>query len=101
MTLRRVDSPSGGEPVPSLSDLHRAIESVLASKRLGRPVFVRYLLQGLDKPEAIVPRLTQTAAVVRDWIGPPLDRVQAVGSPDSGQVAVTLLFREGATALVC
>jgi hypothetical protein len=87
--------------MPSRADLHRAIAATLASKRLGQPVFVRYLLVGLDKPEAVVPRLAQAAAVVRDWVAQPLDRIHAVGSGDSGQVALTLLFRQGATALVC
>src|SRR5262249_54189927 len=62
--------------------------------------FVRYCLLGQDKPEAVVPRLAQAAAAVRDWLGQALDRVYAVGSPDAGHVALTLEFREGATAPV-
>jgi hypothetical protein len=84
----------------SLADLHRAVQSTLSSKRLGRPVFVRYTLQGLDKPETIVPRLAQLTAVVRDWLEQPLDRVYANGTVAGGQVTLTLQFREGGTAQI-
>jgi hypothetical protein len=84
----------------SLADLHRTVRSTIASKRLGQPVFVRYTIQALDKPEGIVPRLAQMAATVRDWLGQPLARVHAVGSVAAGQVALALSFRDGATALV-
>lgn len=87
--------------MPSLANLHRAVGAVLASKRLGRPVFVRYLLQAAEQPEALAPRLAQLTAVVRDWLGQPLERVYAVGSAAGGQIALTLQFRDGATALVC
>ena len=30
--------------MPTLADLHRSVQAILASKRLGTPVFVRYLL---------------------------------------------------------
>jgi hypothetical protein len=85
----------------SLANLHRAVGDVLAGKRLGRPVFVRYLVQGVEEPEAVAPRLTQLTAAVRDWLGQPLERAHAVGSTAGGQVALTLQFRDGATALVC
>jgi hypothetical protein len=84
----------------STADLHRAVQTTLASKRVGRPVFVRYLLQSLDKPDTIVPRLSQATATVRDWIGQPLGRLYAVGTVESGQVALTIEFLDGATALV-
>ncbi len=83
-----------------LADLHRAVQTALGGKRLGTPVFVRYTLQGPEGPGDIVPRLAQLTATVRDWLGQQLDHVQAVGSADSGQVALTLQFREGGTALV-
>jgi hypothetical protein len=84
----------------SLADLHRAVQATLASTRLGKPVFVRYLLQGADQADAIAPKLAQAAAVVRDWLKQPLERVHAVGSVAAGQVSLTLQFKEGATALV-
>src|SRR5437588_12305016 len=84
----------------TLADLHRAVQSTLASKRLGRPVFVRYLLCSQDKPEAALPRLAQLTAVVRDWIGQAVERVHAAGTPRGGQITLTLEFRGGATALV-
>src|SRR5947209_11978672 len=84
----------------TLTDLHRAVQSTLASKRLGRPVFVRYLLHSQDKPDAALPRLAHLTAAVREWVGQPLERVYAVGTPKGGQVTLTLEFRAGATALV-
>jgi predicted dehydrogenase len=86
--------------MPALADLHRAVRTTLAGKRLGRPVFVRYTLQGPEQPPAVAPRLAQLTAVVRDWLGQPLERVYAVGSADGGQVALTLQFRDGATAVI-
>jgi hypothetical protein len=82
-----------------LAELHRAVQDTLAGKRLGRPVFVRYLLQSPEKA-AVVPRLARLAAVVRQWLGQTLDRVYAVGSAEGGQVSLTLQFREGGSALV-
>lgn len=84
----------------TLADLHRAVQNVLAGKRLGKPVFVRYTLQGSDKAEAVVARLARMTAAARDWLGQPLGRVYAAGSAEGGQVALTLEFREGGTALV-
>ncbi|HXG11400.1 MAG TPA: hypothetical protein VNK04_16720 [Gemmataceae bacterium] len=84
----------------TFADLDRAVQATLASKRLGKPVFVRLTWQGLDRPEAVAPRLAQTMAVVQQWLGQPLDQIYAIGSAASGQVALTLKFREGATALV-
>ena len=86
--------------MPPLADLHRAVQTTLAGKRLGRPVFVRYTLHGPEKAEAVVPRLAQLVVVVRGWLGQPPERVYAVGSPADGQVSLTLQFRDGATALV-
>lgn len=84
----------------TFADLHRAVQSTIASKRLGRPVFVRYTLQGQDKPETIVPRLAQVTAAVRDWLGQPLDRLYATGTVKGGQISLTLQFRDGGTAQV-
>jgi hypothetical protein len=85
--------------MPPLGDLHRAVQTTLASKRLGCPVFARYTLQGVEK-DALVPALARAAGTVRDWMGQPLDSVYAVGSVESGHVSLTLRFRDGATALV-
>ena len=84
----------------SVADLHRAVQTTLASKRLGKPVFVRYLVQSQEKADAVMPRLARVIGDVREWLGQQLGRVYALGSIESGQVAVTLEFREGATALV-
>jgi hypothetical protein len=86
-------------PLP-LIDLHLAIQSAIASKRLGQPVFARYVLHGPPSADGIVPRLARTMACVRGWMAQPLDRVYALGSVESGHITLTLLFRQGATSLV-
>jgi hypothetical protein len=86
--------------MPTLADLHRTVQTALASKRLGTPVFVRYLLQTQDKPAAAVSRLAQVIGVVRDWLGQPVERVYAVGPAKSGHVTLTIECQRGATAQV-
>jgi hypothetical protein len=85
--------------MPSLAELHRAVAATIASKRLGTIVFVRYTLQSEDR-EAAPKRLAQATAAIRDWVGQKLDRLHASAHPNGGQVALTLQFAEGATALV-
>ena len=85
----------------NLAELHAAVTRTLASKRLGTPVFVRYLLHGQDKAGTASTRLAQITAVVRDWIGQGLERVYAVGTEKAGSANLTLEFQGGATALVC
>jgi hypothetical protein len=84
----------------TLAELHQAVRTTLASQRLGQPVFVRYLVQDLYEAETVAPRLAQITAIVRDWLRQPLERLYAIGTPANGQVALTLQFREGATAVV-
>jgi hypothetical protein len=84
----------------TLTHLHRAVQITLASQRLGKPVFVRYCLHRLSKIESPLLPLVQAASLVREWLGQRLDRVYAVGTLESGQVSLTLQFRDGATALV-
>jgi len=87
-------------PLTSLADLHRGVASVIASKRIGTPVFVRYTWQGAETGDAIVGRLAQIVASARDWIGQSLSSVYAIGKIELGQVTLTLQFAGGATALV-
>jgi predicted dehydrogenase len=84
----------------SLADLHRAVEAALASKRLGQPVFVRYLWHGFDKPNEVAPRLAVLVDTVRRWLGQTPERIYATGGLTTGQVSLTLEFREGGTAMV-
>lgn len=84
----------------TLADLHRAVQTTLASKRLGTPVFIRYLLQSPTKADAVVSRLALITATVRDWLSQPLERIYGIGSAKSGQISLTLECRGGATALV-
>jgi hypothetical protein len=82
------------------ADLHQAIRTTLASRRLGRPVFVRYLLSISAEPDTLLPTLARLATLVRYWLEQPMKRVYALGPVESGQLSVTLHFEDGATALV-
>jgi hypothetical protein len=82
----------------TLTDLHRSVWTALSSGRVGTPVFVRYLLhRAIDGP-AVVMRLARTMAVVRDWLGQPLERVYALGGLESQHITLMLEFRGGAMA---
>ena len=84
----------------TLADLHRAVGATLASKRLGRPVFVRYLCHSPDKSDAVLLLLTELVSTVSAWHGQALAQVYAVGGAGTGHVSLTLEFDGGATALV-
>ena len=82
------------------ADLHRAVETTLASKRLGTPVFVRYLFHSAGKASDVVARLARIVGKVREWLGQPLERLYAQGNVAGRHIALTLECRGGATALV-
>ena len=84
----------------TLADLHRAVQSTLASKRLGTPVFARYQYHAPIKGQAVLARLTKTATTVRTWLDQPLERIVAQGSSASRYVTLLLEFRGGLTAVV-
>lgn len=84
----------------SLTDLHRSVQATLASKRLGTPVFVRYLLQSHNKSAAVMPRLAWLTGIIRDWIDQPLERIYAQGQAKNGHLDLTLEFRNGASAVL-
>jgi hypothetical protein len=80
----------------AFADLHRAVQATLASKRLGRPVFVRCRLEG----EKAIERLPGVAELIAGWLGQPLASLHAAGSQEGGVIALTLRCREGGTALI-
>jgi hypothetical protein len=82
----------------TMDDLHNTVRA--QCPRIGRPVFVRFTAFGLIKENEMIPRLVRMVRMVGEWIDQSLDRLQAVGSPASGQMCLTLQFRKGATALV-
>jgi hypothetical protein len=84
----------------SLADLHRAVQATITSKRLGQPVFIRYLWHSPEKSNGILPALTDLVWTVGEWLGQPLIRICAVGSAAIGHISLTLEFSHGATALV-
>src|SRR5579864_9098115 len=89
--------------MPTLAELHRAVQGFLASRRLGRPVFVRLHLQGILEAEwSFLPALARTAALVGDWLGQPPAQLYSLFSGDGrkGQSTLALRFPDGATALV-
>jgi len=84
----------------TLADLHRGVQSTLASKRLGTPVFVRYHYHSPLKGQTVLARLAKTTATVRSWLDQPLERIFAQGTATSRHVTLTLEFRSGVTAVV-
>lgn len=81
-------------------DFHRAVQSTLASKRLGTPVFVRYLVQGPVAAKAAPGFFAHLVQTVSDWLNQPLERIYALGSVKSRHVTLTLQYRAGGTAQV-
>src|SRR6266511_2616684 len=84
----------------TLADLHRAVQTTLASKRLGTPVFVRYQYHAPIKGQAVIARLAKAAATVRSWMDQPLERILAQGAAASRHITLLLEFRGGLTAVI-
>jgi hypothetical protein len=84
----------------SLSDLHRAVEATLASKRIGHPVFVRYLFFDDLPTGEIFPRMSELVAAVHGWMRQAISKLHAIGSLQRGQISLMVQFEGGATALV-
>lgn len=82
------------------ADLHRTVQTTLASKRLGTPVFVRYLFHGAGEAPAVTARLARIVAKIREWLGQPLERIHGQGNVAARHIALTLECRGGATAVV-
>lgn len=83
-----------------LDDFHRAVESTVASKRLGSPVFVRYLVQAPVAAKGVSGFLGQIAGAVGVWLGQELERIYALGSVKGRHVTLTLDYRGGASAQI-
>jgi hypothetical protein len=82
-----------------MTELFRAVEQLLASRRLGEPVFLRCLLQAREPAPDPVARLAQLSGAIRRWFGVPPVRLYAAGQAVDGQLSVTLQFATGATGL--
>lgn len=81
------------------SKLFPAVEDVIRSGRIGRPVFVRWLLLG--QCETPLKRLTQAATIARGWLGgPTIDRLYALGSPDDSALVLSMGFQDGTAAML-
>jgi hypothetical protein len=83
----------------SLDELHRSVQTTLASNRLGTPVFVRYIVQR-PAAEPALAGLARIAGVVRGWLGAPVREIYAVGSAEQRHITLTLELQNAATALI-
>jgi len=87
----------------TVSELHRAVQTAITGKRIGKPVFVRYLLQGVLETEGPpLWALARTIAVVGEWLGQSPHKLYSLysGKGSKSQVTFTLLFPDGATAVI-
>lgn len=82
------------------AELSKTVHTVVKSKRIGKPVFVRLTVQGPDRDARLIRTLAIMIEMASSWIGQPLDRLYAIGNAASGQVCLTLQFHGGATALL-
>lgn len=80
-------------------DLVGAVNKVIQSKRVGRPVFVR-LTQSQTASSEAIGALASLLSAARWWIGQPLTRLYAVGGAAGGPVSLTAIFADGASALL-
>jgi predicted dehydrogenase len=95
----------------TLADLHNTVATTLASRRLGKAVFVRYHLNGVldrEKPGGLA-ALATVAAVVGNWFDSPgagtdygPDKLMVLSSGKDGreQTTLNLRFPNGRTALI-
>jgi hypothetical protein len=84
----------------SLLDLQRAVEETLANGRIGRVVFVRYSLHGLDPRRRLIDGVAALAGAATRWVGGQVELIIAVGSEKAGQLSATLVFGSGESAAV-
>jgi hypothetical protein len=63
-------------------------------------VFVHYLIRGVEGGEHSLDRLTRVLALTQQWLGQSPLTLYALGSLESGQIALTVEFDRGATALL-
>jgi hypothetical protein len=91
----RAAAPAG---FGSLADLHRAVDDTLATGRIGRPVFVRYSLYGLNPSRRLIDGVAALAATAIRWVGGQVEFITAIGSDTAGQLSSTLVFKSGESA---
>lgn len=81
-------------------DLHRAVDAALESKRLGRPVCVRYFYSLPLKGKAVVERLAWVVNAIDGWLDQPIHSVHAAGNASQGRIVLTVSYRGGAAAQI-
>lgn len=84
----------------SLVDLQRAVQETVDSGRIGTPVFARLLLVAPIDADRLLDLLAAGVSLVADWMGSPPARM--IGNPGATAEtpSLTLVFEQGATALV-
>lgn len=87
-------------PSSSFDDLSRAVSSVLKSKRLGQPVFVRLTVQGKQTDQAIVDLVAGLCDLALSWLDQEIARLHAVGNLETAQLTATLSGSSGGSAVI-
>src|SRR5260370_42264794 len=82
------------------SQIDRAIRSVLASQRVGQPVFVRCIIQGSGTGHEVEKTLARVTGLISAWLNQQLQRIYALRASQGDGASLALQFRDGATALV-
>jgi len=78
----------------------RVVQTAIASRRIGTPVFVRFMLLLSNSPKSAPGTLAVASSRVRSWLDQTIESIFALGRIDTGQVSLTMRFAAGATALV-
>src|SRR5262245_16870470 len=88
----------------TLAQLHQAVSSAVAARRVGKPLFVRYHLQGVLAAEGpvVLPSLAKVATAVGEWVGQPAEKLHVLPAGKDGKTpaALTLRYPDGASAIV-
>lgn len=80
--------------------LYQTVQNVLATGRIGAPVFVRYVAQVASDRAKLQEEVAQTLAMVNAWLDSAPQRVYVQGGKDSGQLTATVQYPQGQTALL-
>src|SRR5438874_1409136 len=85
----------------TLAELHQGVRAVIASKRIGKPVFVRYHLQRLLH-SGIYGDLSHLVAEVNGWMGQPAQSLYSLTSDKHGpyQYALAIRYAGGECAVL-
>ncbi|HIE26491.1 TPA: hypothetical protein EYP66_04325 [Candidatus Poribacteria bacterium] len=80
--------------------LYQTVKEVLASGRIGSPVFVRCLAQIASDRVHLQDALAEVLATASAWLGAHPQQVYAQGGEDAGHITAAVHYVSGQTALV-